>query len=156
LGLHSAGALDPLEQEVQAATPTIQAEAQVLTTRLSQLQSALHPAAANGGRTLSILRTTRYDLIGSGVRDLSPALRNAVSTSDYTVAAKLFGAHAEPTVMVTADRLMRIFPGDFIPRILVTTVNICPQCALLIQSSGGILIGLRAVISVTSEAMVTD
>ncbi|MFP5405214.1 MAG: RHS repeat-associated core domain-containing protein, partial [Gammaproteobacteria bacterium] len=146
--LHTTGALDPLEQEAeqefQAALPALQMEAQALTARLSQLQSAMHPAAANGGRTLGILRTTRFDVVGAGVRDLSPALRDA--TTDYEVAAKLFGEHAEPTVMVAADRLMQIFPGDFVPRILVTTVNICPQCVFLIQASGGLLISPRAAI----------
>jgi hypothetical protein len=41
---------------------------------------------------------------------------------------------------------MRIFPADFLPRILVTTWNISPQCMLLIQSSGGLLISPRAAI----------
>ena len=65
-----------------------------------------------------------FDLIGSGSRDLSPALRDAIN-SDYEVAVKFFGAHAEPTLVYNADRLMRIFPGDFVPRLMVTTVNIC-------------------------------
>jgi RHS repeat-associated protein len=146
--LQASGSLDPAERavgmELQAATPAMAAEAQWLTARLAQLQSGMHPSAAYGGRTLGILRTNNYDIVGSGVRDLSPALRGL--TTEYEVAAKLFGAHAEPTLMVNADRLMRIFPGAFIPRILVTTVNICPQCALLIQSSGGLLISPRAAI----------
>jgi hypothetical protein len=136
--------LEPLEQEVeqelaaaQAFGPSLQAEAQILTSRLSQIQSAMHPAAANGGRTLAIMRTSNFDVVGSGVRDLSPTVRDILTNQE--VSAKLFGRHAEPTVMIAADRLQLIYPGAFQPRILVTTVMICPQCALLIRFSGGTL-----------------
>jgi hypothetical protein len=146
--LHKTGALDPVEQELEyeyaTLTPALQTEAQILTARLSQLQSAMHPAAANGGRTLAIMRTNSLDVVGAGVRDLSPAMRNMLT--NWEVAAKLFTRHAEPTVMVAADRLQHIYPAGFMPRILVTTTIICPQCAYLIYFSGGTLFGPRGAV----------
>ena len=144
----ASGLLDRVEQEVEqeleSLGPSAGAEVQAVTSKLSQFQSTMDPAAANGGRTLSILRTTGFDVFGSGRRDLSPAFRALLGPGE--MAAKLFGRHAEPTVLTAADRLGSIFPGSFVPRILVTTVNICPICADFIESKGGILFSPRLVI----------
>ncbi|MNG35153.1 hypothetical protein D3C84_1218240 [compost metagenome] len=48
--------------------------------------------------------------------------------------------------MLAAERLHGIFPGYFIPQMIVTTNIICPQCVYLIQMSGGVLFSPRGAI----------
>jgi hypothetical protein len=136
-----------VQQRVQSVVqaPATQAEVQAVTARLSQLQGQMDPTAAYK-RTLGMLRSAGgSDLVASGRRDLPVAFRNNALAA-FETGVKLFDAHAERTLILAAYRLNSIFPGYYMPRILITTVNICGPCRFLIEASGGFVFGPREVI----------
>jgi RHS repeat-associated protein len=113
-------------------------EGNAMLAQLNQIQAAVGTRLDQ--QTLAILRTNGPDIVGAGVRDLSPAARALITNSDVV---KLYGAHGERTVMVAGEMYMRLWPHLF-PRIIVATNNFCPTCLQLILSSGAVVLNPRA------------
>ncbi|XXT19469.1 RHS repeat-associated core domain-containing protein [Sorangium sp. So ce429] len=105
-----------------AATP--------LAARAQQIHGALHPVAQRM-RTTAALDTTGGRIIAGGGPDLTPAQRALLVPGE--ISASLPNAHAEATALTHAQT------AGLTPQMLAVTRAICPQCASLIESSGGTL-----------------
>ncbi|XXY95763.1 RHS repeat-associated core domain-containing protein [Sorangium sp. So ce296] len=101
-----------------------------LAARAQQIHSALHPVAQRM-RTTAALDTTGDRIIAGGGPDLTPAQRALLVPGE--IGASLPNAHAEATALSHAQK------AGLSPQMLAVTRSICPQCASLIESSGGAL-----------------
>jgi RHS repeat-associated protein len=109
-----------------------------LTTRADEIQSVLkHPAELNG-RTAAVLETTGGDIVGGGVRDLSPAQRAALKPGE--IAAKLPHEHAEITVLQEAAK------RGLKPKAIGTSRDFCPDCIKALEEAGATITGPRTAI----------
>jgi RHS repeat-associated protein len=108
-----------------------------LEQRAQQIHSALDPIAQSR-RTTAVLQTDAGRIVASGVRDLTPAQRALLGSGE--IAARLPGAHAEVTALQTARQI------GAIPEAMAVTRTICPQCAAMIEASGGTLTSPTTVI----------
>ena len=99
-----------------------------LAARAGQVHKALDPIA-QAQRTTAVLRTSGGNIVAGGARDLSPVQRALLGPGE--IAAKLPGAHAEVTAIQAAQR------AGLTPQAMAVTRAICPQCAAVIEASGG-------------------
>jgi hypothetical protein len=109
-----------------------------LTQRADEVHSVLgHPAARNG-RTTAVLETSGGDIVGGGVRDLSPAQRAALRPGE--IASKIPGEHAEITALQEAlNRGLK-------PRAIGTSRDFCPDCIKKLQEAGARITGPRTAV----------
>jgi hypothetical protein len=108
-----------------------------LTTRAEEVHSVLDPIARNE-RTTAVLETTGGDIIGGGVRDLTPAQRALLGEGE--IAARLPGEHAEITVLQEAAR------RGLTPRAISTTRDFCPDCRRALEEAGARITGPRTAV----------
>ncbi len=109
-----------------------------LTQRADEIQSVLdHPAARNG-RTTAVLETSGDDVVGGGVRDLSPDQRAALKPGE--IPAKLPGEHAEITVLDAAQN------RGLTPKAIGTSRDFCPDCIDALQKARARITGPRTAV----------
>ena len=99
--------------------------------RATAVRGVLEPIAARQ-RVTAVLDTDAGRIVGSGVRDLSPAQRGILRPDE--ILATLRGAHGEITVIDAADRL-----GAALWEIQATQ-KFCPECRIAIKARGGVII----------------
>ncbi|XXU32019.1 RHS repeat-associated core domain-containing protein [Sorangium sp. So ce887] len=119
------GALAEESAAVGAVTAT------PLAARAQQIHGVLHPVAQRM-RTTAALDTTGGRIIAGGGPDLTPSQRALLVPGE--ISASLPNAHAEITALTHAQQ------AGLTPQALAVTRAICPQCAVSIESSGGVLI----------------
>jgi hypothetical protein len=109
-----------------------------LTARADEVQSVLkHPAELNG-RTAAVLETSGGDIVGGGVRDLSPAQRAALKPGE--IASKLPHEHAEITVLQEAAA------RGLKPKAIGTSRDFCPDCIKALEEAGATITGPRTAV----------
>jgi hypothetical protein len=136
-GVYAAGAVNAAMGTMGAAsaigalaraTGATAFDVSALSARAREIHQVLDQIARNS-RTTAVLSTNRQTIIGGGVADLLPIQKALLRSGE--VAAKMRGAHAEPTV------LLKAFERGHLPRALATSRPICGQCAELIRLLGG-------------------
>lgn len=113
---------------VRGATLPLAARGAGLSTRANQIHGALDPIA-QVQRTTAVLETNAGRVVAGGARDLTPAQRAMLGHGE--TAARLPGAHAEVTAITHAQG------AGLTPQALAVTRVICPQCAAVIEATGG-------------------
>ena len=138
--------LDKLDDAAKASTNATDTQKAInsvpntgrLTQRADEIHSVLgHPAARNG-RTTAILQTPGGDIVGGGVRDLSPAQRSILLPAE--MAAKLPGEHAEITVIQEA------LSRGLKPIAIGASRDFCPDCINRLQQIGANITGPRTAV----------
>jgi hypothetical protein len=90
------------------------------------------------GRTAAVLETSGGDIVGGGVRDLSPAQRAALNPGE--IAAKLPQEHAEITVLQEAAA------RGLKPKAIGTSRDFCPDCIEALEEAGATITGPRTAV----------
>jgi len=101
---------------------------EALATRAGEVHGAMHPIAQRM-RTTAVLETSGGRVVAGGGPDLTPAQRALLGPGE--AAARLPGAHAEVTALTQAQQ------AGVTPQAMAVTRTICPQCAAVIEASGG-------------------
>jgi hypothetical protein len=128
---------DLIAAEMLLPVAQVSANTASLTARAEQVHSVLDPIAAQN-RTTAVLKTSAGDIIGGGVRDLTPAQRMLQQPGE--ILAKLPGAHAEVTVMQEAAA------RGLAPRAIGTTRDFCDDCMKELIEAGATITGKRTAI----------
>jgi len=107
---------------------TNEAELARLGSRVQDFHDVLDPIAQTG-RTTAVMGTSGGDVIAGGVRDLSPAQRALARLDD--ILGHLPGEHAEITALKAAAE------AGVDPRAIVTSWDVCPACARVLDVTTG-------------------
>jgi hypothetical protein len=114
------------------------AEVAALTARVNEIHGLLGHEIAMDNRTTGIMRTYEgHYIVAGGARDLDPVQRAALRPGE--IPAKLPGDDAEKTLLQYA------WDKGLTPRLIVTSRDICPDCAEAIRAFGGRSTGRIAV-----------
>jgi hypothetical protein len=124
-----AATAEVIDLTAQARLPSI------LAGRAEEVHAVLEPIAQDMRTTAALATKEGPTVVGSGVRDLSPAQRAALTPGE--IAAKAPGEHAEITVLKGAAE------NGLTPRSMATTRDMCPSCQAAVEKSGGTVTGPR-------------
>jgi Cytidine and deoxycytidylate deaminase zinc-binding region len=130
-------AIGPSLVGIGMSAPATQAGDVGLAERAKEIHNVLD-GIAQRMRTTAVLETDAGRIIASGARDLNPAQKAALGPGE--LAAKAPRLHAEVTALNKAASI------GATPSNLAVTRAICPKCANVIESHGGMLTSRKTAI----------